>query len=145
MSHNTEWLTQQGQEDAIKEDVVTRLEAQEKIDHPPHYTFGTIEPIDVIEDWDLDYHEGCAVKYIARAGLKEGSSELEDLKKAQWYLGRKIQNLQTEEDADNLIKDLREAAKELKKEGESGTKEEPKLSPLQKLAKAMGLSEEKEQ
>ena len=59
-----------------------------KIDHPDHYTFGKIEPIDVVEDWELGFHLGNAIKYIARAPHK-GSYE-EDLKKAAWYIQRKI-------------------------------------------------------
>jgi hypothetical protein len=63
------------------------------VNHPSHYTFGQIEVIEVIEDWNLDYHRGNAVKYIARAPHK--GNELEDLRKAQWYLNRAIDNLST--------------------------------------------------
>lgn len=65
--------------------------SNEKIDnvnHPQHYTFGNIEVIDAIEDWGLGYHLGNVIKYVARAGHK--NNELEDLKKAQWYLARYI-------------------------------------------------------
>lgn len=64
------------------------------VNHPPHYTFGTIEVIDVIEDWGLEFHLGNTVKYIARS--KHKGRELEDLKKAQWYLNRKIVQLEKE-------------------------------------------------
>jgi hypothetical protein len=33
------------------------------------------------------------VKYVARAGLKSKDTELEDLRKAQWYLQREIQRI----------------------------------------------------
>lgn len=62
------------------------------INHPPHYTRGSIEPIDVIEDWRLGFCDGNALKYIARA--KHKGSELEDLKKARWYLDRLIHQLE---------------------------------------------------
>lgn len=62
------------------------------INHPPHYTFGTIEVIDVIEDWKLNYHEGNIIKYVARSKYK--GSQLEDLKKAQWYLNRQIKKIE---------------------------------------------------
>lgn len=62
------------------------------VNHPPHYTFGTIEVIDVIEDWKLGFHEGNCVKYIARA--KHKGNELEDLKKARWYLDKKIKDIE---------------------------------------------------
>lgn len=64
------------------------------INHPKHYAFGTIEAIDVIEDWQLGFHEGNTIKYIARA--KHKGKELQDLKKAQWYLDRKIKNIELE-------------------------------------------------
>ena len=63
----------------------------ESVDHPAHYTFGKIEVIDAIEDWDLPYHLGNVVKYVARHMHK--NAPLEDLEKAQWYLDRYIQLL----------------------------------------------------
>jgi hypothetical protein len=62
------------------------------VNHPQHYTFGAFEVIEVIEDWKLGYHLGNAVKYIARA--KHKGRELEDLKKACWYLSRYIKGLE---------------------------------------------------
>ena len=58
------------------------------VNHPSHYTRGKIEVIDFIEDQQLPYHLGNAIKYIARAGYK--GDKLEDLKKARWYLDRYI-------------------------------------------------------
>lgn len=60
----------------------------DNINQPKHYTFGEIEPIDVIEDWGLPYHLGNVIKYIARAEHK--GNMVEDLKKARWYLDRHI-------------------------------------------------------
>lgn len=62
----------------------------EKVNHPKHYNHGKFEVIDVIEDWDLGFHLGNAIKYIARAG-KKTESKTEDLKKAIWYLKRTIE------------------------------------------------------
>lgn len=70
---------------------------KEMINHPEHYQFGKnneYEAIKVIEAWDLDFHLGNTVKYISRAGKKEVDKELQDLKKALWYLERKIKNLE---------------------------------------------------
>ena len=64
----------------------------EAVNHPSHYNVGKIEVIEVIEDWDLKFHEGNAVKYIARAEHK--GKRLEDLKKAAWYLQRRIKELE---------------------------------------------------
>ena len=63
------------------------------VNHPAHYTTGKIEVIDFIEDKELDFPLGNAVKYIARAGKKDPSKEIEDLEKAIWYIRRKINNL----------------------------------------------------
>ena len=61
----------------------------DKINHPSHYTAGRkYEPIDVIDDWELGFNLGNAVKYLSRAGRKEDA--LEDLKKAAWYIDREI-------------------------------------------------------
>lgn len=58
------------------------------VNHPSHYTDGKIEVIDFIEDKKLPYHLGNVVKYICRAGKKDPRKEVEDLKKAAWYLER---------------------------------------------------------
>ena len=67
-------------------------EAPEMVDHPAHYAFSKVEPIEAIEAWELGFHLGNAVKYIARAAHK--GQRLEDLKKARWYLDREIGRLE---------------------------------------------------
>lgn len=66
------------------------------VKNPEHYGGATnpYEAIKVIENWDLGFHLGNTVKYISRAGKKETDKELQDLKKAAWYLQRKIENLE---------------------------------------------------
>ena len=68
---------------------------ENQINHPEHYggEDNPYEAIKVIEAWDLDFHLGNTVKYISRAGKKGTDKELQDLKKALWYLERKIQNI----------------------------------------------------
>jgi hypothetical protein len=61
------------------------------VNHPTHYTTGGIETIDFIEAKRLGYNLGNVVKYITRSGLK--GNQLEDLRKAQWYLSREIATL----------------------------------------------------
>lgn len=57
--------------------------------NPSHYHGDRkFEPIDVIEDWGLDYHLGNALKYIARNGRKPGEDPREGISKAIWYLER---------------------------------------------------------
>jgi hypothetical protein len=45
----------------------------------------------------MDFHLGNTFKYIARAGKKETDREIQDLKKALWYLQRKIQLLESKQ------------------------------------------------
>ena len=67
------------------------------VNHPSHYGGDNIyETIKVIEAWELDFHLGNTVKYISRAGKKGTDKELQDLKKALWYLERKIKNIEDE-------------------------------------------------
>ena len=66
------------------------------VNHPPHYKEGGIETIDYIEaKFANNYHLGNVCKYISRASHK--GNELEDCKKAQWYLNRYIRRLEEEE------------------------------------------------
>lgn len=61
---------------------------KDMVNHPSHYTAGKYEVLDVIEDAKLDYHLGNVVKYVLRAQHK--GKYLEDLKKARFYLDRRI-------------------------------------------------------
>ena len=65
----------------------------EVVDHPAHYggADNTYEAIKVIEAWGLGFHLGSVLKYIARAGKKD--SEIQDLKKARWYLQREASRI----------------------------------------------------
>ena len=64
------------------------------VNHPPHYNKG-IETIKYIKSWDMSYAQGNVIKYITRYNVKHTSkkAQLEDLKKAQWYLKDLIQEL----------------------------------------------------
>ena len=67
------------------------------VDHPKHYNSGKIEVIEVIEDQNLGFHLGNAIKYILRAGKKNPNKTVEDIEKAIWYLRRfiEVQNKQS--------------------------------------------------
>ena len=67
---------------------------KETVNHPDHYNQGKFEVIDVIEDWNLGFEAGNAVKYIAR--YKHKAKPVEDLKKARWYIDRLIQRVERE-------------------------------------------------
>lgn len=69
------------------------------VHHPQHYGGDTTyEVIKVLEAWGLGFHLGNTVKYIARAGIKDPSKELEDLRKAKFYLDRKIKQMEERRD-----------------------------------------------
>ena len=70
------------------------MEQNNMVNHPNHYG-GEDNPYEVIkvcEAWELDKDAYLfnVVKYVARAGKKDPAKELEDLKKASWYLDRYI-------------------------------------------------------
>lgn len=86
-------------ETEIKKPHTVRIE---QVNHPQHYGGDTTyEVIKVIEAWELDFHLGNCVKYIARAGKKQEATLLEDLEKAKWYLQRRIDRVRS----DALISD----------------------------------------
>ena len=80
----------------------------EKVSHPSHYTWLKelcgVEVIDITRH--LDFDMGNALKYLLRAGKKseEGYSdkekEIEDLKKAVFYIQDKIKMLEEEDERD---------------------------------------------
>ncbi len=68
------------------------------VNHPHHYTaYKGLEIIDLTEQ--MNFNRGNAVKYIARAGFKNPAleAEIEDLKKAAWYINREIERLTRDE------------------------------------------------
>lgn len=74
------------------EPVVHVLCATDPVNRPEHYTKGKIEVYDFIEDQKLSYAPGQVIKYVTRAPHK--GNELEDYKKAQWYLSRIIAQIE---------------------------------------------------
>jgi len=85
-------------------DRVTQIAADdrrvEKVNHPAHYGGGDnpYEAIKVIEAWDLKFSLGNAIKYILRAGFKPDALDIDDLKKAAWYVNREIDRRLAETD-----------------------------------------------
>lgn len=74
------------------------MDKKEQVEHPTHYggANNDYEVVKVCEAWGLDKDAYLfnVVKYVARAGKKNPEKEIEDLKKAVWYLNRKINNLE---------------------------------------------------
>ena len=90
------WTTFPSEVDQLEAEAVRRygepavlpVASTDPVNHPAHYTHGGIEVIDAIEAWNLGYHLGNVVKYVARAEHK--GNYLQDLQKARWYLQREI-------------------------------------------------------
>lgn len=60
----------------------------------PYYTSGrSHQPIDIINDWGLNFNLGNVVKYIARAGRKPGTDVIDDLRKARDYIDFEIDRI----------------------------------------------------
>ena len=57
---------------------------------PEYYNDTKITPFDVIDDWELNFYLGNAIKYIKRAGKKADNSKLQDLKKVREYIEHEI-------------------------------------------------------
>jgi hypothetical protein len=53
-----------------------------------HYKKHSFEPIDVIEDYDLNFNLGNCIKYVLRSDYK--GSKMADLEKARWYIEREL-------------------------------------------------------
>jgi len=66
----------------------------DNVNHPRHYTEhpSGVECIQITEH--MSFNLGNAVKYIWRADLK--GNQIEDLKKAVWYINREIQRISNE-------------------------------------------------
>lgn len=72
------------------------------VNHPSHYGGGDnpYEAIKVIRAWKLNFSLGSAVKYISRAGKKDPSKHIEDLRKAVFYIEEEIAALESAEKED---------------------------------------------
>jgi hypothetical protein len=77
--------------------MIAEINFPESVNHPSHYQHQGIEVIDLTEH--MNFCRGNAVKYLARAGFKNKATEIEDLKKAIWYINREIHRLAKMEEA----------------------------------------------
>lgn len=79
-------------EETLRKYAATKL-FKDLVNSPSHYTDhpSGVECIIIAEHFNFCL--GNAIKYIWRSGEKDGSSELQDLKKARWYIDREIKRL----------------------------------------------------
>ena len=75
----------------------------DQVSHPSHYATLDPEPITFIRD--QDYLTGSALKYIFRAGHKEGAAENIDMGKAAWYL-RELVNEQGDQTVIAILRNV---------------------------------------
>lgn len=68
------------------------LNNKQSYNTPPHYQ-GTIQPIDLINAQNLNFNLGNVVKYVCRAGKKQGENILSDLEKAKDYINFEIERV----------------------------------------------------
>ena len=84
-------VSSQGISNAVRRDMGLDRADDDPVNHPSHYKQYTgFEVIDITEQ--LNFNRGNAVKYILRAGFKD--DEMEDLRKAQFYINREIERLE---------------------------------------------------
>ena len=94
------WWDHEEPKDDVKENDMAKWDVADNVNHPKHYGQGDIECIEYIADF-LSYDEyvgylrGNVAKYLHRWRYKNG---LEDLKKAQWYLSKLVEEVENEED-----------------------------------------------
>lgn len=70
---------------------------EDLVNNPPHYTShpSGIEAIEITRH--MNFNLGNAMKYLWRAGLKDSSKTIEDLRKAIFYIEDEVTKLQEEE------------------------------------------------
>lgn len=73
------------------------------VNNPPHYNNRKMEAIDIIEmiieiekNPKVAYNMSNVLKYMLRFRDKNPNNQIEDLKKARWYLDRMITHVQEE-------------------------------------------------
>lgn len=86
--------------DAGEKSIASVVKNFDPVNNPSHYTDTKIEVIDYIEDKNLGFCLGNAIKYISRAGRKKSAGmadkdkTIQDLNKAIWYINRRIKEVE---------------------------------------------------
>ena len=73
------------------------MDKQQLISSTPKHYQGNIQPIDLINAQDLNFNLGNVVKYVCRAGKKQGENVLSDLDKAKNYINYEIERIKKNE------------------------------------------------
>lgn len=83
----------------------------DQINKAPHYNVGSIEVIEVIDDWNLNFKLGNAIKYIGRCNHK--GTKVQDLRKAIRYIEMEIEK--EEKGPGMTVKEFAEQASQINK------------------------------
>jgi hypothetical protein len=75
----------------IIEDLPAEPVKEDLVNSPLHYQGNKFEVIDIIDDFNLSFNKGNAIKYILRADKK--GNHKQDLLKAIWYLEHELNKL----------------------------------------------------
>ncbi len=67
------------------------MSKKDEVNHPAHYTQGSIECLDVIDDQDMTFHAASALQYLWRYRYK--GKPVTDLLKCKFYIDREIARL----------------------------------------------------
>lgn len=83
-----------GTVDTVDEAMDLLDKGREAVNHPSHYNADPsgIECIEIVRH--RNFNIGNAIKYLWRAGLKDGNKDVQDLKKAIWYIEDEIKRLE---------------------------------------------------
>ena len=90
--HLAEYLDEKPNNDLSKIKETGFYPIKDKDNTPTHYQ-GSIHPIDLINAQDLNFNLGNVVKYVCRAGKKDGETTIKDLNKAIDYINFEIERL----------------------------------------------------
>lgn len=90
--HLAEYLDEKPNNDLSKIKETGFYHIKDKDNTPSHYQ-GSVQPIDLINAQDLNFNLGNVVKYVCRAGKKEGENTLSDLEKAKNYINFEIERV----------------------------------------------------
>ena len=76
------------------------LQVSDAVNHPKHYTSDPsgVECIQITRH--RNFNIGNAIKYLWRAGIKDDKKQIEDLRKAIWYINDEIMRLEKLNDND---------------------------------------------
>lgn len=76
--------------------------------NPDYYRqLGNYSALHVIQKWGLGYCLGSTLKYIQRAGKKEGQDTQVELKKAVWYILRHLHEIDPDNNPDPAAEENR--------------------------------------